>query len=246
MPAPDNETERIRRIYDRKAATAPSAKGNANLRWLCGGAEGETLEVGIGRGRTLAFYPPDVRLTGIELSDVALEIARRRALELGIPATLRQGDAAAILEDLFPRLCVGGRGRCEHVAVHVAARGERGEQRLVDALDHRAQAGFQYAMKLDGLARGNTQRIVAILGRQPVEHAPLIGRHHATGDAAADHHDVFLAGLAQVAVILLVGAVKLQELVFVLGKMVGVRVVQRRGDGAGERRRRFLDDLVVR
>jgi len=84
------------------------------------------------------------------------------------------------------------------------------------------------------------------LGRQPVEHAPLIGRHHATGDAAADHHDVFLAGLAQVAVILLVGAVKLQELVFVLGKMVGVRVVQRRGDGAGERRRRFLDDLVVR
>jgi len=96
MPAPDNETERIRRIYDRKAATAPSAKGNANLRWLCGGAEGETLEVGIGRGRTLAFYPPDVRLTGIELSDVALEIARRRASELGISAILRQGDAAAL------------------------------------------------------------------------------------------------------------------------------------------------------
>jgi SAM-dependent methyltransferase len=84
MPAHDNETERIRRIYDRRAATAPSARGNANLRWLCGGAEGETLEVGIGRGRTLAFYPLDVRLTGIELSDVALEFARRRALELGI------------------------------------------------------------------------------------------------------------------------------------------------------------------
>jgi ubiquinone/menaquinone biosynthesis C-methylase UbiE len=70
--------------------------GDANLRWLCGQAEGETLEIGIGRGRTLPFYPPDVHLTGIELSDVALEIARRRARELGVVATLRQGDAAAV------------------------------------------------------------------------------------------------------------------------------------------------------
>ncbi len=96
MPTHDTETERIRRIYDRRAATAPSAKGDANLRWLCGQAEGDTLEIGIGRGRTLPFYPPDVHLTGIELSDVALEIARRRARELGVVATLRQGDAAAV------------------------------------------------------------------------------------------------------------------------------------------------------
>ena len=96
MPTHDTETERIRRIYDRRAATAPQAMGDANLRWLCGQAEGETLEIGIGRGRTLPFYPPDVHLTGIELSDVALEIARRRARELGVVATLRQGDAAAV------------------------------------------------------------------------------------------------------------------------------------------------------
>jgi SAM-dependent methyltransferase len=96
MPIHDAETERIRRIDDRRAETASSARGDANLRWLCGQAEGETLEIGIGRGRTLAFYPPDVRLTGIELSDVALEIARRRASELGISAILRQGDAAAL------------------------------------------------------------------------------------------------------------------------------------------------------
>jgi SAM-dependent methyltransferase len=96
MPTHYTETERIRRIYDRRAATAPPAMGDANLRWLCGQAEGETLEIGIGRGRTLPFYPPDVHLTGIELSDVALEIARRRARELGVVATLRQGDAAAV------------------------------------------------------------------------------------------------------------------------------------------------------
>jgi ubiquinone/menaquinone biosynthesis C-methylase UbiE len=96
MPPNDTETERIRRIYDRRAATASASRGDANLRWLCRQAEGETLEIGIGRGRTLPFYPLDVHLTGIELSDVALEVARRRALELGINASLRQGDAAAL------------------------------------------------------------------------------------------------------------------------------------------------------
>jgi SAM-dependent methyltransferase len=96
MPMHDAETERIRRIYDRRGATAPPTRGDANLRWLCGQVEGETLEIGIGRGRTLPFYPPDVHLTGIELSDVALETARRRAAALGLSVTLRQGDAAAL------------------------------------------------------------------------------------------------------------------------------------------------------
>ena len=63
-------------------------------------------------------------------------------------------------------------------------------------------------MELDGLARGDAQGVVAVLGRQTVEHAPLIGRHHAAGNAGADHHDVMLAGLAQVAVVLLINAVK--------------------------------------
>jgi SAM-dependent methyltransferase len=94
MPDHDAETERIRRIYDRRAATSSKPRGDANLRWLCEQAEGETLEIGIGRGRTLPFYPPGVHLTAIELSAVALEVARRHANELGIHATLRQGDAA--------------------------------------------------------------------------------------------------------------------------------------------------------
>ena len=96
MPAHDAETDRIRRIYDRRAAMARTAGGNDNLRRLCEGAEGETLEIGIGRGRTLPFYPPGLHLTGIDLSGVALETARRRAAELGIDATLRQGDATAL------------------------------------------------------------------------------------------------------------------------------------------------------
>jgi len=96
VPTHDTETERIRRIYDRRSATSPSERGDANLRWLCGQAEGETLEIGIGRGRTLPFYPRDVHLTGIELSEVALRVAQRRVQDLGLDATLHQGDATAL------------------------------------------------------------------------------------------------------------------------------------------------------
>jgi SAM-dependent methyltransferase len=97
MPPQDSETDRIRRIYDRRSARASAAaRENANLRWLCGQAEGNTLEIGVGRGRTLPFYPAGVHLTGIELSEAALGEARKRARVLGLDATLRQGDAAAL------------------------------------------------------------------------------------------------------------------------------------------------------
>jgi ubiquinone/menaquinone biosynthesis C-methylase UbiE len=96
MPARESETDRVRRIYDRRTANGPASRGDANMIWLCGGAQGETLEVGIGRGRTLPFYPPGLPLTAIDLSEVALQVTRRRASELGIHATFRQGDAAAL------------------------------------------------------------------------------------------------------------------------------------------------------
>ncbi|HEX7490925.1 MAG TPA: class I SAM-dependent methyltransferase [Candidatus Limnocylindrales bacterium] len=92
----DHETERINRIYDRRAGKPDGPRGDANLRWLCAQADGETLEVGIGKGRTLPFYPPGTHLTGIELSSVGLAVAERRARQLGIPAALRRGDAAAL------------------------------------------------------------------------------------------------------------------------------------------------------
>ena len=138
----------------------------------------------------------------------------RRGFAARAPSATRRQSAI----NLFARLRVGGRGRREDVAVHVAAGRERGEQRLVDALDHRAQIGFHDAVKLDALARGDAQRVVAVSRGEIVEHAPLLRRHHAAGNAAADHHDVFLAGLAQVAVVLLIAAVKFQELVVVLAK----------------------------
>jgi ubiquinone/menaquinone biosynthesis C-methylase UbiE len=95
MSTREAETERIRRIYDRASLTAPPGS-EAGCRWVCSRTEGDTLEVGIGRGRTLPYYPPGIRLSGLELSEVALGVAAGRAKELGLQIDLRQGDATAL------------------------------------------------------------------------------------------------------------------------------------------------------
>src|SRR5664279_858012 len=96
MPPDELETERIRRIYDRRSASERSNSRDPGCRWLCSQAEGDTLEIGIGRGRTLPFYPGHVRLTAIELSGASLAIAAKRARDLGLGISLLEGDAAAL------------------------------------------------------------------------------------------------------------------------------------------------------
>jgi len=57
---------------------------------------GDVLEVAVGTGRNLSFYPDGTRLTGVDWSPAMLGIARRRAAALGREADLRQGDAQAL------------------------------------------------------------------------------------------------------------------------------------------------------
>lgn len=64
--------------------------------WACSRASGQVLEVAIGTGLNLAAYPRDVTLTGLDLSEEMLAIARTRAAELGRTVTLRQGNAHAL------------------------------------------------------------------------------------------------------------------------------------------------------
>ena len=103
MQPRDRETERVRRLYDAEAARydramrwAERALFAGGREWVCSQASGDVLEIAVGTGRNLAYYPAGVRLTGIELSPAMLEIARRRASELGRTADLRVGDAQAL------------------------------------------------------------------------------------------------------------------------------------------------------
>lgn len=96
----EKETERVRGLYDK---TAPKFDKRVSFwernlfrdgrEWVCSQARGDVLEIAVGTGRNLRYYPPDVHLTGIELSPKMLEIAQQRARTVGREADLRLGDA---------------------------------------------------------------------------------------------------------------------------------------------------------
>jgi ubiquinone/menaquinone biosynthesis C-methylase UbiE len=62
-------------------------------RRLLANARGRTLEVGVGTGVNLPYYPSDVQLTVVDLSPRMLEIARVRAQQLGLDVEVRIADA---------------------------------------------------------------------------------------------------------------------------------------------------------
>lgn len=64
--------------------------------WACSQARGDVLEVAVGTGRNLDYYPPGVRLTGIDLSSGMLALARTRADGMEPPVALIEGDAQAM------------------------------------------------------------------------------------------------------------------------------------------------------
>ena len=99
----ESETERVRRIqdkeaprYDRQISFFERILFGEGRRWVCSQATGDVLELAAGTARNLPFYPPDVRITAVDLSPEMLAIGRRRAEELGRDAELRLGDAQAL------------------------------------------------------------------------------------------------------------------------------------------------------
>lgn len=97
------ETERVRRYweefapkFDREMRFWEAVLFGDGRRWVCSQARGEILEVAIGTGRNLPFYPEGARITGIELSPAMLQIARQRAGELHREVDLQVADAQAL------------------------------------------------------------------------------------------------------------------------------------------------------
>jgi ubiquinone/menaquinone biosynthesis C-methylase UbiE len=95
--------ERLRRFYNESAAGYDQwmryynrAMLGDGRRQVCARARGQTLELAVGTGLNLAWYPREVALTGVDLSPAILALAARRAQQLGREVTLRPGDAHAL------------------------------------------------------------------------------------------------------------------------------------------------------
>jgi ubiquinone/menaquinone biosynthesis C-methylase UbiE len=101
--ASDKRARRLRRYWDKHARNYDKQMAFWERRlfgdgrqWVCAQATGQVLEVAIGTGRNLPYYPQGIRLTGIEFSPQMLQLARRQADRLGLQVDLRLGDAQAL------------------------------------------------------------------------------------------------------------------------------------------------------
>lgn len=98
----DRETEKTRRRYNRTALFYDWMDflfGEKLRRRIISRARGKVLEVGVGTGINLPFYPQDCRVTGIDLSPGMLFRARRRVQRLRLYVRLLEMD---VQEMAFP------------------------------------------------------------------------------------------------------------------------------------------------
>jgi ubiquinone/menaquinone biosynthesis C-methylase UbiE len=101
-PVP-NETDRVRRIFDKQAPKYDRSMSrfermffSGNREWVCSRAEGDVLEIAAGTARNLSHYAEGIRLTAVELSPEMAALGRKRAAELGREMDMRVGDAEAL------------------------------------------------------------------------------------------------------------------------------------------------------
>lgn len=87
MTSGNNRTTRLQRYWDKKSRSYDKQMGfwdrhlfGNSRAWACGQATGNVLEVAVGTGLNLDHYPDGITLTGIDLSDSMLDIARSRAV----------------------------------------------------------------------------------------------------------------------------------------------------------------------
>jgi ubiquinone/menaquinone biosynthesis C-methylase UbiE len=98
--SPPMTTEEIQHQYNAFAPWYDVVEGLPELlgvrhlrRALLQRASGTTLEVAVGTGKSLRYYPPSCQLTAVDVSVAMLRIARQRAARLGLCATFHVMDA---------------------------------------------------------------------------------------------------------------------------------------------------------
>jgi|SRR5262245_20463004 len=95
-----NETERVRRIFDKQAPKYDESMSRferwlfaGNREWVAARAEGRVLDIAAGTARNLPYFPAGASVTGIELSPEMAAIGRQRAEDLGREFEMVVGDA---------------------------------------------------------------------------------------------------------------------------------------------------------
>jgi Methyltransferase domain len=100
VPGEQLNRDRWRRYWDKTSVSYDRQMGfydrvlfGDSRPWVCAQATGNTLEVAVGTGLNLPFYPAAVELTGIDFSPAMLGIAQARARQLGRAVDLQEADA---------------------------------------------------------------------------------------------------------------------------------------------------------
>jgi ubiquinone/menaquinone biosynthesis C-methylase UbiE len=103
QPGEASPADRVRGFYQQYAPRYDHETGyydrfllGDGRAWACSQARGAVLEVAVGTGRNLPFYPRGIRLTGIDLTPAMLAVAGDRARDLGLDVKLVEGDAQAL------------------------------------------------------------------------------------------------------------------------------------------------------
>ncbi len=80
-------------LYDRFDVVAELSVFRRYRRSWFRRASGDVLEVAAGTGRNLQYYPPNCRITAIDVSDGMLRMARKRAQFLGLDVRIERMNA---------------------------------------------------------------------------------------------------------------------------------------------------------
>ena len=138
------------------------------------------------------------------------------------------------------------------VAVDVATSRDGIHQRIVDLADGELEIFLDDAVQLKRLSRGQLERAVGVVAAKRIHVQPLLRGADPAGQTDTGHEGIrrlelgLAAFSADVAVVLLVNAMKLGELRVVRRQRTGRVIKQPLGNGAAQKVAGLLDGLVFR